>query len=93
MTTSETLSDSLAQKEAELREQRRRGMPLTIFLGVLSAITALSAGGDALFGLGGIHMLTAPMIVIITLVRLPQTLRMAGLAREMQDLRRTKDAG
>ena len=64
-----------------------------IFLGVLSAITALSAGGDALFGLGGIHMLTAPMIVIITLVRLPQTLRMAGLAREMQDLRRTKDAG
>jgi hypothetical protein len=93
MTTPETSFDHLAWKEAELREQRRLGMPLTILLGVLGAITAVSAGGDALLGLGGVHMITAPMMIVLILVRLPRTRRMAGLAKELQELRQAKRVG
>jgi hypothetical protein len=93
MTTPEISSDDLARKEAELREQRRRAMPLAVLVGILGVLTAMSAAGNALFGVDGIHMLTAPILVVLILVRLPQNLRSAALMREVEALRKTKSAG
>lgn len=74
----------LAALETELDELRRRSRPLTVVLFVVALVTMLSAAAGTSLGLpSGLHLYTAPVLILVVLLRLPGNLRMMKLSKEI----------
>jgi hypothetical protein len=78
----------IAEKEAQLAAMRKSGMPVLFLVLILALLTMVSALCGSLVGLpNGLHLITGPILAVVTLIRIPTTKKMNALATEIRQLK------